>query len=127
MPKHVATDSDVDAVAQFLVARGATHLRVRKRAELVVIESGPPDDPIPHARLRRDALHLWRLEFATHTGKWEKTGFRGSCQQMLELITDEFPWTIAPIALSPSRDELRKRGTSALCLLVLEGRVFPAN
>jgi hypothetical protein len=24
--------------------------------------------------LRRDTIHLWKLEIATHTGRWEKTG-----------------------------------------------------
>jgi hypothetical protein len=98
MPKQLATNADVTAVAQFFAAKGATHLRVRRRADLLVLESGPLEDPIPHARLRRDTVHLWRLEFATHRGTWERTEFRGPRQELLDLITDAFPWTIAPIA-----------------------------
>jgi hypothetical protein len=63
----------------------------------VIIASGPETDPIAHARLRRDTVHLWTLEIATHTGKWEKTGFRGLFQDLLKLMMTDFPWTLAPI------------------------------
>jgi hypothetical protein len=63
----------------------------------VIIESGPEDDPIAHARLRRDTVQYWRLEIATHTGRWERTGFRGPLKDLLELLVTEFPWTVAPI------------------------------
>ena len=86
-----------EAIASRLAARGLTHLRARKHGELVVIESGPKDDPIPHVRLRRDTVHYWTLEVATHTGRWEKTGFRGTIEQLLETVVTELPWTVAPI------------------------------
>jgi hypothetical protein len=84
------------AIASRLAARGLTHLRARKHGELVVIESGPKDDPIRHVRLRRDTIHLWWLEAATHTGRWQKTGFRGTIDQLLDLLVTQLPWTVAP-------------------------------
>ena len=42
-------------------------------------------------------LKLWTLEIATHTGKWEKTGFRGQWQDLLKLMMTDFPWTLAAI------------------------------
>jgi hypothetical protein len=52
---------------------------------------------LPSTRFRRDAVHIWTLEFATHTGSWEKTGFRVQLRSLLALVTPAFPWTIAPI------------------------------
>ena len=65
MPKISAESRDADSVAAFLHKQGFNHLRARRRADLVTIESGPPADPYPHARLRRVSVHLWRLEMST--------------------------------------------------------------
>ncbi|WP_437949187.1 hypothetical protein WME98_52930 [Sorangium sp. So ce296] len=73
------------------------NLRARKRGELVVIESGPDDDPIPHARLRRDTVQLWRLEIATHTGRWEPTGIRAPLKDILDVLVHDFPWVLTPV------------------------------
>ena len=96
MAKPYFGPEHAQAVASRLGARGLPHLRARKYGELVVIESGPKDNPIPHVRLRRDTVHLWRLEIATHTGRWEKSGFRGTIDQLLELLVTQLPWTVAP-------------------------------
>jgi hypothetical protein len=97
MPKRSAEPQDAEAVSLLLAARGLHHLRARKRGELVILESGPQDDPIPHARLRRATVHLWILEIATHTGRWEKTGFRGVRNELLDLMLTTFPWVLAPV------------------------------
>ena len=55
---------------------GLGHLRARHRAETITIESGPADDPILHARVRRVGAHLWVLETADHRGSWEPTDVR---------------------------------------------------
>ncbi|MGK3998863.1 hypothetical protein [Sorangium sp. So ce1024] len=97
MSKPHAAPEHAAAVRSYLEAHGLPHLRARKYGQLVIIESGPENDPIAHARLRRDTVHLWTLEIATHTGKWEKTGFRGLWQDLLKLMMTDFPWTLAPI------------------------------
>lgn len=97
MPKPQADFHDAEAVRAYLAARGAVPLRARKYGALVILESGPVEDPIPHARLRRDTVHLWTLEIATHTGRWEKTGFRALRNELLDLRMTSLPWTIAPI------------------------------
>ena len=71
MSKPRAEGSQARQVKQFLRRfPELSHLRVRRRADLLTLESGPTRDPFPHARLRRDTVHLWRLEMATHTGRW---------------------------------------------------------
>jgi hypothetical protein len=97
MPKFSAESYDADTVAAFLRERGFHHLRARRRADLVTIESGPTADPFLHARLRRASVHLWRLEMATHSGRWEITPFRAGLEDLLRTLVDHFPWTIQPI------------------------------
>jgi hypothetical protein len=98
MPARRAEEMHAEDARGFLVARrGLRHLRVRRRADLLVLESGPTDDAIPHARLRRVAVHLWTLECATHTGRWEKTGFRGQLEEMLDKLVSTLPWVVAPV------------------------------
>ena len=95
MPKHYADTADAERVSRYFAVREMNHLRARKYGQLVIIESGPEDDPIPHARLRRDTVHLWTLEMATHSGRWERTGYRGLMDNLLELMITTFPWTLA--------------------------------
>ena len=96
MAKPHIEQQHADAIVSRLAANGLPHLRGRKRGELVVIESGPKDDPIAHVRLRRETIHLWTLEVATHTGRWEKTGFRGTIDELLGVLVTELSWTVAP-------------------------------
>ena len=94
MPKRHAELYEAEAVEAYLRRRGFTHLRARSRAELITIESGSP--PFPHARLRKDGADLWRLEMATHTGRWEKTPYRGVQEELLAVLVDEFAWVLEP-------------------------------
>ena len=97
MPPRAAEEMHADDVRDFLAAHeGLEHLRVRRRADLLVLESGPARDAIPHARLRRVGVHLWTLECATHTGRWEKTGFRGQLEPVLETLVSTIPWVLEP-------------------------------
>ena len=98
MAKHNAESWDASDLRSYLHAQGHTHLKVRRYGELLVIESGPDDDPIKHARLRRATVHLWTLEMATHTGKWQPTGFRGSLDEIKESLVQDFGWVLTPIA-----------------------------
>ncbi|WP_437313608.1 hypothetical protein [Sorangium sp. So ce385] len=97
MPKQHAAPEHAAAISSFLAAQGLSHLRARKYGQMVIIESGPEADPSGHARLRRDTVHFWTLEIATHTGRWEKTGFRGLWQDLLKRLMADFPWTLARI------------------------------
>ena len=98
MAKHRVDDLDFDSVEEFFARRPrCRHLRVRRRADLLTIESGSPRDPVPHARLRQVTVHLWRLEMPTHLGRWETTPFRENLQTLLELLVSDFAWALAPI------------------------------
>lgn len=73
------------------------HLRTRAQGDLVIIESGPPDDPIPHLRFRRASVQWWYLEMPSHTGKWERTPYRDSISDLLALVEKQFAWTLEPL------------------------------
>ena len=84
-------------VERLLHARGLEHLRARSRGALVTIESGPDDDPIPHARLRRDTVHLWLVEIADHRGRWGPTPIRANLETAIVCLHSDYGWVLTPI------------------------------
>ena len=98
MAKPRVDELDFDSAEEFLAERPqCRHLRVRRRADLLTIESGSPRDPVPHARLRQVTVHLWRLEMPTHSERWETTPFRDQLRTLLEMLVSDFGWALAPI------------------------------
>jgi hypothetical protein len=98
-------DSSAASYAQHLlnVAHGLTHLRTRHRADIVTIESGPANDPVAHARLKRVGVHLWILEIADHRGRWEPAPVRATLEASLAALVSDFGWVLTPIDDDPLR------------------------
>lgn len=95
MPKQKVTEDDVHVVEALLHDRDdLRHVRVRRRSDLLTLESGPADDPQPNARFRRVAVHLWTLELPTHTRRWEKTPYRDQLRILFAMLVDEFGWLL---------------------------------
>ena len=90
-----ASETDLSVVRSFLVAPGLKHLRCRKRAATLVIESGPPGDAVPHLRLRKLSATVWATDAATHTGRWEAMPLKGTLRDILQAVVDTFPWLLA--------------------------------
>lgn len=99
MPKPPHADQDdADDLHELLHAeRGMEHLRVRRRGGVLTIESGPKDDILQHARLRRVTQHKWTLEVATHMGEWQATGMRAPLPDLVRTLQQQFPWVLAPL------------------------------
>ena len=96
MPKFQAHPDDADDVRDLLARhKGLSHLRVRRRADTLIIESGPDDDPVRHARFRRVTVGLWILDAATHTGHWESTLHRALLPKLVEILLQEYPWLVS--------------------------------
>lgn len=91
------TDTDVSAVTKFLAAPAWRHLRCRKRANTIALESGPKGDPTPHLRLRKLSAKNWGVDAATHTGRWERMPFQGPLLEVLPMVAESFPWLLAPL------------------------------
>lgn len=97
MPKLPADDIDLWGTENFLARHKLSHLRVRKHADLLVLESGPEDDPFHHARLRRVTKQYWSLEMPTPSGEWQRTPIRAARKEVLETLLESFPWTLQPL------------------------------
>ena len=54
--------------------------------------------PIPHLRLRRVSVHLWTVECATHTGRFESTFLRDQLDKVLSEVAKTRPWVLEPVA-----------------------------
>ena len=99
MPTHRADDLSADQLSRLLAAHdGLSHLRVRRRGSLLTIESGSADDAWPHARLRREGVHLWRLEFPARGGRWDPTPMRTQMPALVEMLISQFGWTLADVS-----------------------------
>lgn len=97
-PQSSASPHDAEAVQKYLQRfPELAHLRARRRAALVTIESGPDDDPVPHARLRRIRSNCWRLEMPTFSGRWEPTPFEGGLEDVLSMLVEDFGWTLQKV------------------------------
>jgi hypothetical protein len=97
MSRFQAQTCDVFTVEAFLaLSSDLGHLRVRRRGDLLTLESGPLENPRRHARLRRVTVHLWRLEMPAASNRWDPTPFRDQLKTLLEMLTHQFPWTLAP-------------------------------
>lgn len=95
MPKYTAESYDATAVESALKEQGLSHLRVRRRADTLTIESGSAKDPIPHARLRRVAVGLWQLDMPA-ARRWQTTPIRAQRDEVVAILFSDFGWTLAP-------------------------------
>ncbi len=98
MPAALRAESSISHLESLLAKHsGLAHLRVRARGSLLLVESGDSNDRIPHARFRRDTVHLWILEFPDHRGRWQRTPYRAQLHELFDLVCTTFPWTLAPL------------------------------
>lgn len=72
-------------------ADGFDHLRVKKHGEHLILYSGSADDEQKHARLTHLHGDEWGLSFWKHTGRWEKTPFTGTIEDLFATLTENFP------------------------------------
>ena len=94
MKKHTADELQAASLQGLLQRSGLTHLRVRRHGQLLIVESGPSDDPVSHVRFRRHGAHIWTLEIADHNDRWEPTPFREQIERLFEIVQSDFPWTL---------------------------------
>jgi hypothetical protein len=64
-------------------------LRVKKRGDSLTIYSGEPADAHLHARLTHLARGQWGLSLPRHTGRWERTPFVGTMDQLVASLTSD--------------------------------------
>jgi len=99
MAKSFVIQRDVSTVERWLKKHSdLSHVRVRKCGNLLILESGSKEAPIPHARLRRTEIGTWALEMP-HRSRWEPTPYQDREQEpLLDLLHSSFGWMLMPIA-----------------------------
>jgi hypothetical protein len=93
--KFQATNDDADDVREIFEKRKLSHLRVRRRGDYLIVESGDQADPVRHARFHHVTQGLWMLDAATHTGQWEPTMQRAPLLKLVETLIAEYSWLIS--------------------------------
>lgn len=97
MPKPKASDFDLAALRDMLRRQGGLdHLAVRKYGAHLILESQDKDASCKHARFTAVSAQFWTLGLPDHRGKWERTPYRGTLREMLDLTLTSFPWMLAP-------------------------------
>jgi len=78
-----------------LQEKGLKHLKVAKRGVNIVIYSEDEDGGKENrCRLTYVKPRKYILNMANHTGKWEPTPFEGTLDELLEMVIEQFPWTL---------------------------------
>lgn len=108
MAPPAAESYHATAVQERLRKHGFAHLRARKYGATVIVESGASTNAFKHFRLRRDTVHLWRLDMAGHAQRWEKTPFRAQLGELVGLVIENFPWTLTDTVTNPERTSDRE-------------------
>jgi hypothetical protein len=75
---------------------GLEHICVRKRDDLLILESGPKDDVVPHTRLRRIGVNRWQIEMPMKDGGWDPLPISIQLDEALDIVINELPWMLAP-------------------------------
>lgn len=92
-----ADEFDVSGTEVFLAKfPELSHIHVRKHGALIILESGPEGDRRPHARLRKVTKQWWTLEMPDHMERWNKTPHRALRNEVLQLLVDNYGWTLQP-------------------------------
>ncbi len=91
-------DSDDVEGLEALLARhiDLAHLHVKKRGKSLTIASGDP--PHNHARITALGRDIWGLSFPRHTGRWERTPFVGTMQEVIDTLTTDFRFYLEDIS-----------------------------
>ena len=75
--------------------KGLNHLKVAKRGVNIVIYSDDEDGGKDNrCRFTFVKARLYVLNMANHAGKWEPTPFEGTLDELLEMVIEQFPWTL---------------------------------
>ena len=90
----IALDLDKYYVESKLQEKNLTHLKVTKRGANIVVYSEDESGKTNRCRFTNIKSGLYILNMAKHTGKWEPTPFEGHLEELLEMVTEQFPWTL---------------------------------
>jgi hypothetical protein len=74
---------------------GLGHLAVKRRGRSLTLCSEDTYGPTRHAKLDWLGAEIWGLSLPTHTGRWERTPFTGSLDEILQTLIQMLPFHLA--------------------------------
>ena len=74
------------------------HIRVKQRGKTITLYSETRYGLDDHARLTSLGGTCWGLSLPRHTGRWERTPFMGTIDEVPRTLTDMLGWHLAPRA-----------------------------
>ena len=77
-----------------LQKRELYHLRVDKRGANIVVYSNGENGKENRCRFTYIKTGLFILSMANYSGRWEATPFEGSLDELVEMVIEQFPWTL---------------------------------
>jgi hypothetical protein len=95
MPTKLDLGAHADGVERLLGILGYAHLRARATDRFVIVESGPPEDPYVHLRLRPIGREDWRVELPSPSGRWRRTPFEGPRGNVIAEVHNLCPFILA--------------------------------
>ena len=89
---NIMKQIEVEALEQILSGKGYSHLLVKGRGQHLIIYAQHPENKEPRLRLTALPGGICGLSFCSHSGKWERTPFVGSMQNILDTVENQFGW-----------------------------------
>jgi hypothetical protein len=92
-----------------LLARheGGAHLRVKKRGDSLTIYSGEAPHTVLHARITHLGRGQWGLSFPRHTGRWERTPFVDTMEEIMATLISDFGFYLDDPTVDAQRNQRR--------------------
>lgn len=72
------------------------HLHLRRRGATITLYSESPEGAVDHARLTFLSHEVWGLSLPRYNGRWEKTPFVGSIDDVFGMLAGALGFHLAP-------------------------------
>lgn len=79
-----------------LEQRGFDHLHVRVHGTHLILYLLDDGEPVNRARLTKVTVQYYTLSMADYRGRWEATPYRGTFDEIVKLLTEQFGFALAP-------------------------------
>jgi len=90
----VSLETEKFFIESKLKEKELNHLKVAKRGVNIVVYSEDKNNKENRCRFTFIEPGSFILNMANHSGKWEPTPFEGSLDELLEMVIEQFPWTL---------------------------------
>jgi hypothetical protein len=70
------------------------YLKATIRSNNIAIYSGDEKNKENRCRFTQNKEGQFMLSMANYSGRWEATPFEGTLEELLEMVIEQFPWTL---------------------------------